>query len=169
MADTTEIILIVDVYKLGRVGDVVKVKPGYARNYLIPQGKAYRATKANISAFEAHKVELIQKAADNKANAQALAQSLAGKVFNIIEQASDKGMLYGAVTAISAGKLLNDNGFAVAKDAVQIIKPLKSVGLHEVQVVLHPEVSCAISLNIAVSNEEAAKNLAAAEKEQQAA
>jgi len=165
MADTTEIILIVDVYKLGRVGDVVKVKPGYARNFLIPQGKAYRATKANIAAFEARKADLVQKAADNKSQAEALAKTLSGKVFAIIEQASEKGLLYGAVTSVSASRLLNDNGFAVAKDAVQIIKPIKSVGLHTVQVILHPEVSCEISLNIAISNEEAAKNLAANEAE----
>ena len=150
----TDVILIEDVYKLGRVGEIVTVKPGYARNFLIPQ-KALRATKANIAAFEAQKAELQQRADDNRKAAAAVSDSLAGKSFTIIEQASEKGMLYGAVTSISASKMLNDNGFKVAKDAVQIIKPIKSIGIYNVEVVLHADVKCEISLNVAVSSEQA--------------
>jgi len=149
----TDVILIEDVYKLGRVGEVVSVKPGYARNFLIPQQKALRASKANIAAFEAQKADLEKRAEENRQAAAAVASSLAGKSFTIIEQASEKGMLYGAVTSISASKMLNDNGFKVAKDAVQVVKPIKTVGIYNVEVVLHADVTCEIVLNIAVSNE----------------
>lgn len=149
----TDVILIEDVYKLGRTGDVVTVKPGYARNFLIPQKKALRATAANIASFEARKAELLKRAEDNRNEAQSVAQNLNGKTFIIIEQASEKGMLYGAVTSVSASKLLVDNGYAVAKDAVQIIKPIKSVGLYNVDVILHSDVKCQITLNIAVSED----------------
>ncbi|MEM6604078.1 MAG: 50S ribosomal protein L9 [Pseudomonadota bacterium] len=152
---SAEIILIEDVYKLGRVGDVVNVKPGYARNFLIPQKKALRATKANIEAFESQKKELQKRADDNRNKAIEISDKLAGKMFVIIEQASEKGMLYGAVTSVSASKVLNENGYNVAKDAVQIIKPIKSVGIYNVDVLLHADVTCNIALNVAVSNEAA--------------
>ena len=151
----TNVILIEDVYKLGRVGEVVTVKPGYARNFLIPQKKALRASKENIAAFEAQKADLEKRAADNRKAAVAVSDSLAGKSFTIIEQASEKGMLYGAVTSISASKMLNDNGFSVAKDAVQITKPIKTIGIYTVEVVLHADVTCEITLNVAVSAEQA--------------
>lgn len=149
----TDVILIEDVYKLGRVGEVVTVKPGYARNFLVPQKKALRASKANIAAFEAQKEELEKRAADNRQAAADVADALSGKSFTIIEQASEKGMLYGAVTSISASKMLNDSGYAVAKDAVQIAKAIKTVGIYNVEVVLHADVKCEIVLNIAISNE----------------
>lgn len=155
----TEVILIEDVYKLGKVGQIVTVKPGYARNYLIPQGKALRADKNNLIVFEDRKVELENRAKLLKQNAVELAERLSGQTFVIISQASEKGVLYGAVTAISVGKILTDSGFTVAKDAVQIVKPIKAVGLYHVNVVLHSEVTCEITLNVASSHEQAEKNI----------
>ena len=155
----TEVILIEDVYKLGKVGQVVTVKAGYARNYLIPQGKALRANKNNLIIFEDRKIELENRAKLLKQSAVELAERLSGQIFVIISQASEKGVLYGAVTAVSVGKILTEAGFAVAKDAVQIVKPIKAVGLYHVSVVLHSEVTCEIILNVASSQEQADRNI----------
>lgn len=150
-----ELILLEDVYKLGTTGDVVTVKPGYARNYLIPKGKALIANDANISIYNSRKSELEKLALQKKKDAEAMSNKMSGKVFTVLEQASEKGMLYGAVTSVSMSRFLDEKGYKVAKDAVQIRKPIKSVGIYEVEVVLHANVVSSIRLNISVSDEQA--------------
>lgn len=160
-----EVILKEDIYKLGYMGDIVKVKMGYARNYLIPQGKALRANANNKKLFEAQKVELAERASKIKQEAEKTAHKLSDKVFTIIEQASESGVLYGAISAVYAGKFLQEKGYNIAKDAVQIVKPIKSLGLHIVDVVLHADIKCQITFNIAVSEESASEQLNDAKKQ----
>ena len=150
-----QVILMERVAKLGHMGEVVKVKEGYARNYLLPQGKALRATEANIAAFEARKADLAAQNEASKADAQALAAKLDGQVFVIIRSAADGGALYGSVTPRDAAEAANAEGFAVERRQVVLTAPIKELGLHKVTVHLHPEVEAQVSLNVARSAEEA--------------
>lgn len=151
-----QVILLERVAKLGLMGEVVKVKEGYARNYLLPQGKALRASQANIAAFEVKKAELAAKNDETRADAQKAAEKLNGQQFVIIRSASDAGALYGSVTPRDAADAANAEGFAIERRQVVLIDPIKDLGLHSVRVHLHPEVDATIQINVARSVEEAA-------------
>lgn len=150
-----QVILLERVAKLGQMGDVVKVKDGYGRNYLLPQGKALRATEANIKSFEAKKAQLEAQNLETKKEAEAVAAKLDGQAFVIIRSASDSGALYGSVTTRDAAEAATEGGFTVGRGQVVLDRPIKDLGLHSVTVVLHPEVSVKITLNVARSTEEA--------------
>ncbi len=150
-----QVILLERVAKLGQMGEVVKVKEGYARNFLLPQGKALRASEANIKAFEAQKVQLEANNAETKAEAQKVADKLDGETFVVIRSASDAGALYGSVTTRDAADAATEAGFTLDRKQVVLGAPIKDLGLHDVVVVLHPEVEATITLNVARSTEEA--------------
>jgi large subunit ribosomal protein L9 len=150
-----DVILLERVAKLGQMGDVVSVKEGYARNFLLPQKKALRASDANIKAFEAQKAQLEARNLETKAEAEDLAGRLDGQQFIVIRSASDAGALYGSVTTRDAAEAATEAGFSLDRKQVALIRPIKDLGLHSVSVVLHPEVSVEIQLNVARSPEEA--------------
>ena len=150
-----EVVLLERVEKLGQMGDVVNVKPGFARNFLLPQGKALRATKVNISRFEAERAQLEARNLELKAEAQTVADKLDGQSFVIIRSASDMGALYGSVTPRDVAEASTAGGFSVDKRQVSLDKPGKELGIHDIRVVLHPEVSATIAINVARSAEEA--------------
>jgi len=150
-----QVILLERVAKLGQMGDVVDVKPGYARNYLLLQGKALSASQANIDSFEAQKAQLEARNLETKKEAQALGDKLDGQQFIVIRSASDGGNLYGSVTTRDAAEAATENGFSIDRKQVVITLPIKELGLHDVSVTLHPEVEVTITLNVARSPEEA--------------
>ena len=150
-----QVILLERVAKLGQMGDVVDVKPGFARNYLLLQGKALTASKENIASFETQKAQLEAQNLETKKEAEAMADRLGGQQFVVIRQASDGGNLYGSVTTRDAAEVATEEGFTLDRKQVIIRKPIKVLGLHEVEVHLHPEVMVTISLNVARSPEEA--------------
>jgi large subunit ribosomal protein L9 len=149
-----QVILLERVAKLGQMGEVVDVKPGYARNYLLPQGKALSASQANIAAFETQKAQLEARNLETRKEAEALAAKLDGQQFIVIRSASDSGALYGSVTTRDAADAATEAGFTVDRKQV-VLQPIKELGIHSVQVVLHPEVDATIELNVARSPEEA--------------
>ncbi|HHL20240.1 MAG TPA: 50S ribosomal protein L9 [Aliiroseovarius sp.] len=151
-----QVILLERVAKLGQMGDVVDVKPGFARNYLLPQGKALTATPANVAKFEAQKAQLEARNLETRKEAEALGERLDGQQFVVIRLASDTGSLYGAVTPRDAAEAATADGFSVDRKQISITAPIKELGLHEVTVRLHPEVEVTIHLNVARSEEEAA-------------
>lgn len=150
-----QVVLLERVEKLGQMGEVVTVKDGYARNYLLPQKKALWASDSNIKSFEAGKAELEARNLETRKEADALAQKLNGKQFVVIRQASDGGSLYGSVTTRDAADAAKEVGFTIDRRQVNIARPIKELGLHTVTVTLHPEVVAEIELNVARSNEEA--------------
>jgi large subunit ribosomal protein L9 len=150
-----QIILMERVAKLGQMGDVVNVKQGYARNFLIPTGKALRASAANITSFEAQKAQLEARNLETKAEAESLALKLDGQRFVVIRSASDAGSLYGSVTTRDAVDAATEAGFSIDKKQAILLAPIKELGLHSLIVRLHPEVSANIELNVARSAEEA--------------
>lgn len=150
-----QVILLERVAKLGQMGDVVDVKNGYARNYLLPQGKALSASKANIESFENQKAQLEARNLESKKEAEDLAARLNGQQFVVIRSASDAGALYGSVTTRDTADVATQDGYSLDRKQVVIPRPIKELGLHEVSVVLHPEVEAVIALNVARSIEEA--------------
>lgn len=150
-----QVILLQRVAKLGQMGDVVNVKDGYGRNYLLPQGKALRASDANIKSFEAKKAQLEANNLETKKEAEAVGAKLDGQAFIVIRSASDAGALYGSVTARDAADAATAGGFTVNRGQVVLDRPIKDLGLHAVTVTLHPEVVVKIKLNVARSVEEA--------------
>ena len=150
-----DVILLERVAKLGQMGDVVSVKDGYARNYLLPQRKAMRANDNNLKAFEAQKAQLEARNLETKKEAEDLAARLGGQQFVVIRSASDSGALYGSVTTRDAADAATDAGFSIDRKQVALTAPIKELGLHVVSVVLHPEVNVTITLNVARSTEEA--------------
>lgn len=150
-----QVILLERVAKLGQMGDVVDVKPGFARNYLLLQGKALTASKENIASFETQKAQLEAQNLETKKEAEAMADRLGGQQFIVIRQASDGGNLYGSVTTRDAADVATSEGFTLDRKQVIIRAPIKMLGLHEVEIHLHPEVMVTISLNVARSPEEA--------------
>ncbi|MGB1023141.1 MAG: 50S ribosomal protein L9 [Paracoccaceae bacterium] len=150
-----DVILLERVAKLGQMGDVVSVKDGYARNYLLPQRKAMRANDNNLKAFEAQKAQLEARNLETKKEAEDLAARLGGQQFVVIRSASDSGALYGSVTTRDAADAATDAGFSIDRKQVALTAPIKELGLHVVSVVLHPEVDVTITLNVARSTEEA--------------
>jgi len=152
-----EVILLEHVEKLGKMGDKVTVKNGYARNYLLPQNKALRATEANVAYFEKQKAEL---EAHNKAlleAATAKAESLKGFKAVLIRQAAETGQLYGSVTIRDIASAIKEAGFDVERRLVYLEKPIKDLGVYKVQLNLHPEVTQTILINVARTSDEAAK------------
>ena len=150
-----QVILLERVAKLGQMGEVVDVKSGYARNYLLPQGKALSASKANIEAFEGRKSQLEAQNLETRKEAEKMAEKLNGQQFVVIRSASDAGALYGSVTTRDAAEAATAEGFTVDRKQVVLGQPIKELGLHDVQIVLHPEVDATIQLNVARSSEEA--------------
>lgn len=155
MSKPMQVILLERVTKLGQMGDVVNVKQGYARNFLLPQGKALRASDANIKSFEARKVQLEAANLETRKEAEAFAAKLDGQTFVAIRSASDSGALYGSVTARDAAEAAAADGFTISRNQIVIDAPIKNLGLHGLTVVLHPEVSVRITMNVARSAEEA--------------
>jgi large subunit ribosomal protein L9 len=150
-----QVILLERVSKLGQMGDVVDVKPGFARNFLLPQGKALSASQQNIADFESRKAQLEARNLETKKEAEALAEKIDGEQFVVIRQASDGGSLYGSVSTRDAAAVAKEEGVNVDRKQVIIRQPIKTLGLHEVEVHLHPEVEALITLNVARSPEEA--------------
>ncbi|MEL7467968.1 MAG: 50S ribosomal protein L9 [Pseudomonadota bacterium] len=150
-----EVVLLERVAKLGQMGDVVTVKDGYARNFLLPQSKALRATKANIASFEARRAQLEATNLEQRQEAEVIGDKLDGQQFVVIRSASEAGALYGSVTARDAAEAATEGGFTVDKRQIVLARPVKELGLHLMQVVLHPEVSVDITINVARTPEEA--------------
>ncbi len=150
-----EVILLERVARLGNLGETVTVKDGYARNYLLPQGKALRSNKANLAKFEAERSELEARNLSQKSDAEGQAILLDGKSFIAIRQASDAGQLYGSVSTRDIAALLKETGVEVTRTQVHLNTPIKTLGLHEVVIALHPEVGSAIIVNVARSEDEA--------------
>ena len=151
-----QVILLERVAKLGQMGDVVDVKAGYARNYLLPQKKALTASAANIAGFEAQKAQLETQNLETKKEAEDMAGRLDGQQFIVIRQASDAGALYGSVTPRDAAEAATEAGFTIDRKQVSVEAPIKQLGVHNMFVRLHPEVSATIEINVARSTEEAA-------------
>ena len=150
-----QVILLERVAKLGQMGEVVRVKDGYARNFLLPQGKAMRANDANVAKFEQQKAQLEARNLETKAEASKLAETLNGQTFVVIRSASDGGALYGSVTTRDVADAATEGGFSLDKRQVILNAPIKDLGIHDVTVRLHPEVDAHINVNVARSPEEA--------------
>lgn len=150
-----QVILLERVAKLGQMGEVVNVKDGYARNYLLPQGKALRANANNIKSFEVKKAQLEVTNLETRSEAEAIGVKLDGQTFIVIRSASDAGALYGSVTPRDAADVATEAGFTVNRGQIVLDKPIKDLGIHMVSVQLHPEVAVKIMLNVARSVEEA--------------
>jgi len=150
-----EVILLERVAKLGQMGDVVRVKDGFARNYLLRKGKALRATMENRSRFEHMKVELEARNLEQKKEAEKVARKLDGQSFTVLRQAAEGGQLYGSVSPRDLATLVTDAGFAVSRAQVALNAPIKTIGLHRVPISLHPEVEAMISVTVARNADEA--------------
>lgn len=149
------IILLERIARLGQMGDVVKVKDGFARNFLLPQGKALRANEANRKKFENQRVELEARNLERKQEAEAVAAKLDGQSFIAIRSAAETGQLYGSVSPRDIAQVLEEAGFNVNRNQIDLNHPIKVIGLTNVALVLHPEVIVTVSLNIARSTDEA--------------
>ena len=149
-----EVILLERVPKLGQMGEVVRVKDGFGRNYLLPRGKALRSTNANKKRFEDQRVQLEARNLERKSEASTVAEKLDGKSLIVIRQAGETGMLYGSVSSRDVAEMLVADGFSIARSQVDIMVPIKTLGLHVVPVSLHPEVQVKITVNVARSVEE---------------
>jgi large subunit ribosomal protein L9 len=150
-----EVILLDRIAKLGQMGDVVRVRDGYGRNFLLPQGKALRATDANRARFETMKTELEARNLERRSEAETIAEKLNGKDFVVVRQAAETGQLYGSVSSRDIAVLLGESGFKVERTQIAINAPLKTIGVHPVPVALHPEVESSITVTVARSAEEA--------------
>ncbi|PZN17283.1 MAG: 50S ribosomal protein L9 [Proteobacteria bacterium] len=152
-----QVILLERVGRLGQMGDVVNVKDGYARNYLLPKGKALRATKENMEEFQKRRVQLEARNLELKKEAEAVAAKLDGQTFVAIRQAGDTGQLYGSVSTRDIAEIVRNGGFTVDRTQVILDRAIKTLGLHPVKIRLHPEVEVKVTLNVARSEEEAAR------------
>jgi len=150
-----EVVLLERVENLGGMGEVVRVKPGYARNFLLPQNKALRATKANIERFERERDALEKLNDERKAEAQTDADKIDGKDFILIRQAGDTGQLYGSVSSRDIADAVTREGHKVARSQVKLDIPIKTIGVYEIEIRLHPEVSATIRINVARTADEA--------------
>ncbi len=150
-----EVILLERVENLGQMGDVVNVKPGFARNFLLPQKKALRANETNKKVFEGQRAELEARNLDRKKDADAAAAKINGRSFVLIRQASEMGVLYGSVSARDIAAAASDKGVHIERGQVRLDKPIKALGVFQVRIVMHPEVSASIDINVARSEDEA--------------
>ena len=150
-----QVILLERIEKLGTIGDEVKVKDGYARNFLLPRGKALRANAANRKVFETNRARIESQNAERRSDAEKEAKKVDGVTVKLIRQASNTGQLYGSVSARDLAELLEAEGHKVAKNQIVLDRPIKAIGMQEVKLALHPEVSVTIKVNVARSPEEA--------------
>jgi large subunit ribosomal protein L9 len=150
-----DVILLERVPKLGQMGDVVRVKDGFARNFLLPKGKALRATKDNKSRFDSMKVDLEARNLEQKGEAQQVAKKLDGQSFTVIRQAAEGGQLYGSVSPRDLAVLVSEKGFAISRSQIALHNPIKAIGLHKVPLTLHPEVEVSINVTVARNADEA--------------
>src|SRR3954467_8729210 len=150
-----EVILLERVEKLGAIGDVVKVKDGFARNYLLPRKKALRANESNKKVFESNRAQIEADNASRRSDAEKASKGVDGKTLTLIRQASNTGQLYGSVSARDVAELLAEDGTRVAKNQIVLDKPIKAIGVTTIKIALHPEVSVTIKVNVARSPEEA--------------
>ena len=150
-----DVILLERIEKLGTIGDVVKVKNGYARNFLLPRGKALRANDSNRKVFEANREKIEAQNAERRAGAEKEAKTIDGLKIQLIRQASNTGQLYGSVSARDLAEALEAEGHKVPKNQIVLDRPIKTIGLNDVKIALHPEVSVTIQVNVARSPEEA--------------
>lgn len=152
---TMQIILLERIENLGQMGDIVTVKPGYARNYLLPQQKAKRATKDNLARFEEQRTQLEAENLKRRDEAQKVAEKFEGVMVTLIRQAGESGQLYGSVTARDLAEAITEAGFTIGRNQVRLDAVIKTLGLHPVRVSLHPEVSVTATANVARSDAEA--------------
>jgi len=150
-----QVILLERVEKLGQMGDEVKVKDGFARNYLLPKKKALRATEANREYFKTQKTQLEARNLERKKEADGVSGKLSGKTFVMLRQAGDRGQLYGSVSPRDIADVVTAGGFSISRGQVPLDKAIKTIGLHEVNVVLHPEVRVKVTINVARTDDEA--------------
>jgi large subunit ribosomal protein L9 len=150
-----EVILLERVAKLGQMGDVVRVKDGFARNYLLPKGKALRATKENKSRFDTMKVELEARNLEQKSEAEKVAGKLNGQSFTVLRQAAEGGQLYGSVSPRDLAELVSAKGFSLNRSQIALHNPIKAIGMHKVPITLHPEVEVSITVTVARNADEA--------------
>lgn len=152
-----EVILLERIARLGQMGDVVRVRDGYARNFLLPGGKALRATEANRKQFESQRTHLEARNLERKQEAEAVSGKLNGQSFTVVRQAGETGQLYGSVSARDLAEVIEAGGFSVARSQVALNQPIKTIGLHTVRIALHPEVDVSVTVNVARSEDEAAR------------
>ncbi|MEW9807002.1 50S ribosomal protein L9 [Mesorhizobium marinum] len=150
-----QVILLERISRLGQMGDTVNVKDGYARNFLLPKGKALRANEANKKKFEGQRAQLEARNLERKSEAGQVAEQLDGKSFVVVRSAGETGQLYGSVSTRDIADLLTAEGFTVARNQIELNQPIKTIGLSNVAIALHPEVEVTVTLNIARSPEEA--------------
>ncbi len=155
-----DVILLERITKLGQMGDTVTVKDGYARNFLLPKGKALRANKANMAHFESQRVQLEAKNLERKSEAETVAKSLDGSIYVAVRSAGETGQLYGSVAARDVVASLEENGFTIGRSQVELQAPIKIIGLHVVTINLHPEVQVQVTMNVARSEDEAIRQAA---------
>jgi len=150
-----DVILLERIARLGQMGDVVRVRDGYARNYLFPQGKALRANESNRKRFESERTHLEARNLERRQEAEAVAVKIEGHSFTVIRQAGETGQLYGSVSARDLVEMMEADGFSVARNQIDLNQPIKAIGLHPVKIVLHPEVEATVTVNVARSDDEA--------------
>jgi large subunit ribosomal protein L9 len=150
-----EVILLERISRLGQMGDTVRVKDGFARNFLLPQGKALRANEANKKRFEGQRAQLEARNLERKSEAQKIADTLDGKSFVVVRSAGETGQLYGSVSTRDIADILTEAGYTVARNQVELNQPIKTIGLTNVAIALHPEVEVTVTLNIARTADEA--------------
>ena len=155
-----QVILLERIAKLGQIGDEVSVKDGFARNYLLPTGRALRANAANRARFEAERAQIEARNAERKSAAEQIAENLNGKTIIVVRSAAETGQLYGSVSTRDIAEILSDEGFNVSRNQVDLKNPIKAIGMHEVEIVLHPEVETKVTLNVARSADEAERQAA---------
>ena len=150
-----EVILLERISRLGQMGETVKVKDGFARNFLLPQGKALRANEANTKKFEGQRAQLEARNLERKSEAEQVAEKMDGMTFVVVRSAGETGQLYGSVSPRDIAELLVAEGFTISRNQVELNQPIKEIGLRNVSIALHPEVEVAVTLNVARSTEEA--------------
>ena len=159
-----EVVLLERVEKLGQMGDVVTVKPGFARNFLLPQNKALRANKANLAYFESQRVQLEAANLERRKEAEAVAAQVDGREIVMVRQAGESGQLYGSVSARDIADSARETGFMVGRSQVDLNQPLKELGRYNIRIILHPEVDATILINVARSAEDAEAQKIASEQ-----
>ena len=152
-----EVILLERIGRLGQMGEVVRVKDGFARNFLLPKGKALRATKENRARFETMKTELEARNLEQRGEAEKVGQKLDGQTFTVLRQAAEGGQLYGSVSPRDIAELVVEKGFNIDRNQVTLNTPIKTIGVHKVPIALHPEVEVTISIGVARNADEAAR------------
>jgi len=155
-----EVILLERIARLGQMGDIVRVRDGYARNFLLPHGKAMRANEESKKRFESERVQLEARNLERKSEAEGVAAKLNGQNFVLVRQAGETGQLYGSVTARDLAEAIEAGGFSIIRSQVALNNAIKTIGLHEVRIALHPEVDAKVTANVARSEDEAKRQAA---------